>query len=145
MPNIAQMLKDEIARVARKEIRKATSLLRADNVRLKRDVAALKRDVAELQRRQKFIGKEVETLSRHAKPDEQTLRKMRITGRMMSKLRSRLRVTQAELGELLGVSAQQVYQYERRGGSLRLRNETRVALDRVRQMGKRQARQALGR
>ena len=42
MPNLAVVLKYEIRRLARKEIRAATASLKSDNANLKRAVAQLK-------------------------------------------------------------------------------------------------------
>lgn len=46
MPHIARILKEEIQRLARKEVKVATAVLRKDTIALKRAVAELKRRVA---------------------------------------------------------------------------------------------------
>jgi DNA-binding XRE family transcriptional regulator len=68
----------------------------------------------------------------------------RITGKMVRRIRSRLKLTQAELAALLGVSAQSVYQWERKGGPLTFRRDTKAKLVAVRDMGIHEAKRALG-
>ena len=143
MPNIAQALREEITRLAAKQVRAGTSSMKKDNARLKRDVADLKRRVATLEREKRFLTKQVARTSEVVAPPAEKLQKMRVTGKTMAGLRKRLGLTQDEMGKLLGVSGQQVHQYERKPGSLRLRETTKVALAKVRPMGKREARRAL--
>jgi len=49
MSNIASVLKDEIARVARKEIRRETSSLKKASTGYRSQIAALKRQLLELE------------------------------------------------------------------------------------------------
>ena len=51
MPNVASVLREEIIRLARKEIRQQVGPLKKTNAELRRTVATLKRDVTELKRR----------------------------------------------------------------------------------------------
>ena len=55
MSNIAQILKQEIQRLSRKEIKDATTGLRKDNVTLKRTIAEHKRRLKELEK-QLFVN-----------------------------------------------------------------------------------------
>ncbi|TLY53695.1 MAG: hypothetical protein E6K53_00090 [Gammaproteobacteria bacterium] len=41
MPNIAQILKDEIARISRREIKKATAVLHRSSAAYRKEIAAL--------------------------------------------------------------------------------------------------------
>ena len=63
----------------------------------------------------------------------------RISSKMIKRMRDRLGLTQAALADLLGVSAQTVYQWERKNGPLQLRGRTRAAVVEVRSLGKREA------
>ena len=49
MPNIAAVLKDEISRIARKEIRSETAVLKKASAQYRKEIAALKRQVSNLQ------------------------------------------------------------------------------------------------
>jgi hypothetical protein len=50
MSNIASVLKEEISRISRKEIRKETSTLKKSSTTYRSEIAALKRRVQELER-----------------------------------------------------------------------------------------------
>jgi DNA polymerase III delta prime subunit len=51
MPNIATVPKEEIVRLARKEIRKQTNVLGRAAAQYRRDIAEMKRRVSELRRK----------------------------------------------------------------------------------------------
>lgn len=57
MPNIASVLKEEIARVARKELRGETEKLKKAAVQHRSDIAALKRRVTALEQQLARFGK----------------------------------------------------------------------------------------
>ena len=146
MANIAQVLKEEIARIAKKEVKAGTASLKKDTIRLKKDVADLKRRLAGVQRDNRLLMKQAakaKSLEETKEPSSKELRRMRVTGQMIIKLREKLGLTQNALGILLGVSGQSVYQYETIEGKLRLRDKTKAALTLVRQMGKRDAQKKL--
>jgi DNA-binding transcriptional regulator YiaG len=138
MANIAQVLKEEIARVSRKEAKKLLEKLQKDNARLKHDVAELKRRVANLEQTNKKLVKVTEVVKKTASPSEDEIQKLRPTGAMIRRLRDKLNITQGDLGILLGVTGQSIYQWERKGGKLRLRKATLAALANVRKMGRRE-------
>lgn len=139
MANFASAMKEEIARIARREQRKELGKLRKDVVWLKKNNADLKKRITELERQQRLVKTQVKRQVDVSIPSQEELQKMRVTGKMIRRLREKLDLTQQDMGTLLGVSGQSVYQMERREGTLRLRDKTRVALQRVRQMGKREA------
>lgn len=58
MPNIASVLKAEIARVARKEARAETAALKKHSVTQRTEIASLKKRVAELEGGLRRLGKE---------------------------------------------------------------------------------------
>ena len=139
MANIAQVLREEIARVSRKEAKKLLEKLQKDNARLKHDAAELKRRVAILERTNKKLVKVTEAVKKTASPSEDEIKGLRPTGAAIRRLRDKLNLTQGDLGILLGVTGQSIYQWERKGGKLRLRKATLIALANVRKMGRREA------
>ncbi len=146
MANIAQVLKEEVSRIAKKEIKANTAVLKRDCIRLKKDVADLKRRLAAVERDNKLLMKQtakVKAVVETSTTTSEDLKKIRVTGAMIIKLREKLGLTQNALGQLLGVSGQSVYQYETVEGKLNLRDKTKAALAQVRQMGKREAQKAL--
>jgi DNA-binding transcriptional regulator YiaG len=138
MANVLQALKEEIGRVAKRELKKDVVRLRQDSIWLKKNVADLKRRVVVLERENRLLRAKSTRLEKETTPAAEDLQKMRVTGKMIRSLRSRLGISQVELGQLLGVSGQSVYQWERKDGRLRLRETTKTALQRIRQMGKRE-------
>jgi len=143
MANIAQVLKEEIARISRKEAKKLLEKLQKDNARLKHDTADLKRRVAVLERTNKKLVKTAEINKQNDAPSEDEIQRLRPTGAMIRRLRDKLNLTQGDIGILLGVTGQSVYQWERKGGRLRLRQTTLAAFANVRKMGRREAEAAL--
>ena len=59
MPNIAAVLKEEILRLARKEIRTETLALKRASAQYRRDIAEMKRRLSDLQRRIGPLQKQV--------------------------------------------------------------------------------------
>jgi DNA-binding transcriptional regulator YiaG len=138
MANVLQALKEEIGRVAKRELKKDMVRIRQDTIWLKKNVADLKRRVVVLERENRLLRAKSTRLEKETAPAAENLEKMRVTGKMIRSLRKRLGIAQVELGQLLGVSGQSVYQWERKDDRLRLRETTKTALQRVRQMGKRE-------
>jgi DNA-binding transcriptional regulator YiaG len=112
MPNIAAVLKAEIARVARKEVRGVIDSLRKANTAHRSEVAALKRRLQELERQMKKQPRAVArspSAATAAAADQGGLR-FRAAG--MAKNRERLGLSAREFGLLIGVSAQAINAWE---------------------------------
>jgi DNA-binding transcriptional regulator YiaG len=137
MPNIAALLKSEIARLSRKEIRRELQPLRRAASSYRREIAALKRSVAALDRRAKMLVKTnraQQTSVSEAKPT-------RFVAKGFASLRKRLDLSAAELAQLLGVSMQSVYNWEHKKSAPR--KEQVAAIAALRSIGKREARRRL--
>ena len=144
MPNIAQSLKDEMSRLARKEVKAATLVLKKDNAELKRTAAALKRRVDALERENKRIAKVTgETKLPGAAIKDEEVESLRITAKGVRSMRKRMRLSQAQLALLLGVSTQSVANWEGKEGKLQLRSLTKKALISLRGVGAREAQRRL--
>lgn len=133
MPNIASVLKQEIARIARKEARAQTSGLKRASVQYRRNISALRSQVANLERRLAVVSKSRPQNSAGA---EDLGNKPRFVPKGLRSLRKRLGLTIAELAGLLGVSSQSIYNWERR--ITRPRAEQLKMLGELRSMGKRE-------
>ncbi len=129
MPNIASVLKEEIARVARKELRTETERLKKVSAQYRSDIAALKRRVAALEQ-------QVKTKAVQPKPPAQATL-ARYSAKGLSAQRQRLGLSAADMGVLLGVSGQTVYNWE--AGKSRPRQQQMEAIGALRGMGKREA------
>lgn len=144
MPNIAKILKEEIQRLARKEVKGATANLHRDNVVLKRAVSNLKRRLASMERTNKQLLKYARKhQAEGGEINEGDVDKSRITAKMIRSIRAKLNLSQAELAALLGVSGQSVYQWEHKEGRLTFRGSTRAAIVALRKMNRKEAQKRL--
>jgi len=140
MPNIASVLKEEIARLVRKELKKELEGIKKGSARTRSEIAALKRSVAALE-------KQVTRLNRNSnrrtdqttEPEESST--ARFSAKGLASHRKRLGLSAAELGVLLDVSAQTIYNWE--SGKTRPGPAQVAAIAATRKMGKRQARALL--
>lgn len=145
MPNIGKVLREEIERLARKQVRGESNSLRRETVRLKKGLAQLRRQVAALDRTSRELLKKVAPVVavKESEAAAQNAAKLRPTAESLKSLRARLGLTQAEFGKLLGVSSQAVVQWGNKEGRVRLRSGTLSALATIRHIGKREARRRL--
>ena len=137
MPNIASLLKSEIQRVARKE-------LRAETQQLKKTVAQYRSQIAQLKRRVQALEQQVRRQSRGAgraaaaeSQDEDTGPSLRFSAKGLATQRKRLGLSAASVARILGVSALSVYKWE--SGKTRPRTRQLEAIASLRKMGKREA------
>lgn len=136
MPNIASVLKEEIARVARKEVRAETNKLKTASTQYRSDIAALKRRLQSLEQQIRNLSKRVagSAPNRAAVPTGPNLR---FSAKGFGAQRRRLGLSAADVAMLLGVSAQSVYKWE--DGKARPRASQLPAIAKLRSMGKRAA------
>lgn len=135
--NLATALKNEIARVARKEIKGETQQLKKASAQYRSDIAALKRRIADLER---AVSKFAKNAPLKAVPlPEEVHRPLRMTFSPdgLASQRKRLGLSAQELGALIGVSGQSVYKWEQ--GKTKPRAAQLVALRGIRSLGKREA------
>ena len=135
MPNIASVLKEEIARVARKEIRGETDSLKKASAQYRANIAVLKRQVAALERQLKQLSKGVKRQAPVvAEPNEGNIR---YSAKRLAAHRAKLGLSAKDYGALIGVSALSIYKWE--GGDVRPRDKQLQAIAAVRKLGKREA------
>jgi len=141
MANIAAVLKDEIRRLARKEVknhivkaRRATARYRSDIADLKRTVRLQQKKLASLELLQAKQPAPVAAV-------DDMVQGSRFSARSVRAQRKRLRLTAAEYAAILGVSAQTVYLWER--GQVRPKVSQFGALVAARSLGRREARARL--
>lgn len=145
MPNIAKVLREEIQRLAKRQVKAELNSVKRDNVRLKKSVAELRRQVAALDATSRELVKRVTPVvaSKEIEAATEQAAKLRPTSKSLKKLRARLGLTQVQFGQLLGVSGQAVVQWASRDGRIRMRKTTLAALARIQNIGKREARRRL--
>lgn len=136
MPNIAAVLKEEIARVTRKQVRAEISPLRNAAARARTEVAALKRRVAALEKLVARLKRSNQTRGAVANEDDSG-GKFRYSTRSLIAQRRRMGLSAAAFGQLLGVSGQSIYKWE--AGKARPRARQLAAIVALRGVGKREA------
>ena len=139
MPNIASLLKSEIARVARKEVRgetlhlkKAVSTYRSEIAALKRRAQALEQQLRRLDRR----GAKAAPLA-NGHDEDASGQPFRFSAKGLASHRKRLGLSAHDCGLLIGASGQSVYKWEE--GEVRPRAKHMPAIAALRAMGKKEA------
>lgn len=134
MPSLSTILKGEITRLARKEIKAAIDPVRKSNAGQRKEIAELKRLVASLQRDLKAASKPPRA---RADASEAPTGSTRFSAKGLKSLRSRLGLSAAEFGLLVEASGQSIYKWET--GKAVPRAAQQAALAGIRGMGKREA------
>lgn len=140
MPNIATVLKEEITRLARRQVKADVESLRATVSRQRTDIAAMKREIADLR---KAIGRMAKVsakggpASSKSSGEDSTESAFRFRPDGLKSHRERLGLSAASVGRILGVSPLTVYNWE--SGKSRPRKSQMTKIAALRQMGKREA------
>ena len=137
MPNIASVLKSEIIRVARKEVR-------AEVGGLKKTTSAHRTEIASLKRRNQLLEQELRRLQKSAPKaaqvsvqSEESGKALRFSAKGLASQRQRLELSAEDVGLLLGVSGQSIYNWE--DGKARPRADHLTAIAALRSLSKTQA------
>ena len=135
MPNIGAVLKSEISRLARKEIRGETQ-------QLKKQVAHYRAELVALAKRQRELEKQLKRQSKATKPasvveEGSPGKTLRFSASGLAKQRQRLGLSARDVGALLGVSPLSIYKWE--SGTVRPRARQLAAIASLRTLGKREA------
>lgn len=134
MPNIASILKSEITRVSRREVR-------AETLSLKKAVGAYRAEIAALKRRALALEQELRRLGKFsakaaaAEANEGTSKTLRFSAKGLASQRQRLGLSVSECALLLGTSGQSIYNWE--SGKVRPQAKYLPAIAALRTMGKR--------
>ena len=136
MPNIAVVLRDEIQRLARKEVRAATQPMKKHRAEDRSAIAALKRQVATLEREIAFLRKQ-EKRRIEVEPAAEEAEGVRFSPKWIAADRKRLGISARDYGALVGVSMLTIYNWEK--GKSKPRAKQLAAWAKVRGIGKREA------
>lgn len=139
MPNIASILKAEISRVARKEVRAEIETLKKASVAHRASIAELRRRVNALEKELRRVAKgATRSAIAAADPvDEETAgAKRRFSATRLVAHRAKLGLSAAIYGQLVGVSGQTIYHWEQ--GKARPRTAQLENLAAVRDLGARE-------
>lgn len=141
MPNIAGVLKEEICRLAKKEIKAQVGTTKQAVVKYRSEIAKLKRQLGQQEREIKLLKKKQGQQLDQSSVEENELEGVRFSAHSVKAQRTRLRLSAADYGKLVGVSSLTVYSWEH--GASRPRKAQLAALVAIRGIGKREALQKL--
>jgi len=135
MPNLGSVLKQEIARIARREMKSQISVTKRASAQHRKHIASLRRQIDMLER------KIANLLSRppaaEASTETEPEVRVRFAPKGLRSLRDRLGLSAERFGKLVGVSGQSVYNWEHRVTTPRASQLQVIAS--VRSLGKREA------
>jgi DNA-binding transcriptional regulator YiaG len=143
MPNIGSVLKSEISRVSRKEVRSETQALKKSVSQYRAQIADLKRRLQALEQQVRRLGKVTTRIAApQAAAEAPAESQLRFSAKGLAAQRKRLGLSASAVARLLGVSTLSVYKWE--SGKTRPRAKQIEAIATLRRMGKREAAQRLG-
>ena len=138
MPDIKQVLNDEIRRLARKELKNVITPLSQQLSEHKRLISALKKEIAALEKR---IPAAVEKVPVQPVNVSEESKKLRLSPKGIAKLRSKFGLSQSDLALLVGVSTHTVSMWEIGKVSPRLNAKTAICA--LRGIGKKELKKRL--
>ena len=143
MHNIGTILKEEIARISRKQSRSETEQLKKANAHYRSEIAQLKRRLQDIERQLARLGKAGPSRAggAPAAQEESEGRQIRYSAKSLASQRRRLGLSAASLAKLLDVSALSVY--KRDSGNTRPRHMQIESIAKLRSMGRREAQKRL--
>lgn len=145
MPNIATLLKSEITRLARKELRAETEGLKRTLATYRSEISALKKIVQDLKADMKRLDvaarRKPASASAAATEAHGDGTKLRFRPQGMASNRKRLELSAADFGLLVGASGQTIYAWET--GKATPRTQNLAAIAALRGLGKREVMQRL--
>lgn len=136
MPNIASVLKEEISRIARKEIRAETESLKKAVASYRSEIAALKRRMQTLEQELRRVGKGTSKKA-VATPTDSPPQSLRFAAKGFASTRARLGLSAEDYGLLVGAAGKSVYRWET--GEVQPRAKHLSAIAALRTMGKKEA------
>lgn len=134
MANFSALLKAEITRLARKEVKAHSEPLRKAVAIQRRQIADLKREISELQRASRLAARRGSTLTNES---ASTQGSARFSSKGLKSLRTKLGLSANDFGKLIGASGQSIYNWE--AGKAVPREAQREKLAALRGIGKREA------
>ncbi len=141
MPNIANVLKSEIARIVRKELRSEVQTMKKAVSSYRSQIAQLKRQVKSLDQQLRKVSKGSGKATNAQQTDKESSG-IRFSAKGLTAQRKRLNLSVVAAAKILGVSPQSVTNWE--SGKTRPRDSQLGAIAALRKMGKREIAAKLG-
>lgn len=142
MPNYASVLNDEIARIARREIKAEVTPLTKRNLELRKKVSNQAKQIAALESKLSKFEKElgIEDIIPVAFSEEE-VGKARVSPKYIANVRSKYELSRNDMAFLLDVNANSIYLWET--GRATPRWEAKSKVMQLRNMGKRKVNELL--
>lgn len=137
MANLASALKDEIRRLARKEVRAVTGSTKQAVAQYRRDIANLKRQLRDQEKKIALLQGRGQVRSDQSQAPVAAGENLRFSPRSVKAQRTRLGLSAADYAKLVGVTQLTIYNWEK--GKTRPRQEQFAMLVSLRGIGKREA------
>jgi DNA-binding transcriptional regulator YiaG len=141
MSTIAALLKQEITRLVRKELKIETEALKKASSRYRSEIAELKRRIVGLEQQLKSIERQGRGKATRSEAPQESELAFRFRADGLKKHRERLGLSAPVLATILGVSAQTIYNWE--SGTSKPSKEQVAKIAVLRKMGKREVQQRL--
>ncbi len=141
MGKVEGIIKSEIARLAKREVRKVSVPLGRDLRSLKSVVSQLRKTVSGLQRITTIQQKELQRGKTVLEAPPEEVKESRFSPRLIRSLRRHLGVTQKELAVLTGVTVGAVHLWE--SGQFRPSMKKKAVMVALRKLGRREVRRLL--
>jgi len=140
MGKLEGIIKEEIIRLAKREMRMKFVPLRRDVRSLKITISELRKSVSSLQ---KVASQQKNQVGPQPVPEvtSEDMVKARISPRLIKSLRKHLKVSQRELAKLAGVTVGAVFQWEK--GKFEPKDDKKKILIGLRKLGRQEARKLL--
>ncbi len=136
--NLANALKNEIVRLARKELRAETRAMKKALANHRSEIAGLKRRALELEKALRRQGRRrTEGADGGETPAAEPGNRIRFSAKGLAAQRKRLGLSASDFGRLVGASGQSIYNWE--SGQIRPRASQLASIAAVRALGKREA------
>jgi DNA-binding transcriptional regulator YiaG len=137
MSTLAAALKDEIRRIARKEIRSETQSIAQAVTRFRGDIAALKRRLSECEKKIAYLEAQERKRITKTRVSEESNDGVRFSARSVKAQRTKSGLSAANYAKLVGVSPLTIYSWEQ--GKTKPRQKQLASLVALRGIGKREA------
>ena len=141
MPNIASVLKEEITRLVRKELKAETESLKKASSRYRSEIAELKRRIASLEQQVKAAERLARKQVTQASNVEEPATQVRFRADGLKKHRERLGLSAPVMASILSVSPQTIYNWE--AGTSKPNREMTERIAILRKMGKKEVQERL--
>jgi len=141
MGKVEGIIKSEIVRLAKREMRKTSVPLRRNVRLLKNTVSQIRRAVLALER---FAAQQQKELKKRKMPLEATpeeVKKSRFSSRLIRSLRKKLGISQKELAILAGVTVGAAHLWEK--GKFKPKDEKKAVMVALRKLGRRDVKKLL--